>query len=123
MLNTYRAGVAALAATLTFMAGSASAETHNVLILEYAYFPAVTYVQPGDTLIFTNDSGIAHTVVAKDASWTTGEISQGSEKAVVVESSMQSTFLNADEETEVAEGGEISDPMKGNLDFSSPSID
>jgi len=111
MLNAYRKGAASLATALTFVAGVASAEEHSVIIFELAYFPAVIYVQPGDTIIFTNESGGEHIVTGNNEAWTTGPISSGTEAILVIEPDMQSTF-----------GGEAANAeyIEGNLNFNPP---
>ncbi|MFD2740876.1 hypothetical protein ACFSUD_14930 [Sulfitobacter aestuarii] len=68
-------GLAVLAVTATvFGAGAGFAADHEVLITEGAYFPSLTYAQPGDRLIFINSSDAAQTVTGAEESWSSGPI-------------------------------------------------
>ncbi len=111
MLEVFRKGTATLATALIFSAGIASAEDHSVIILDQAYFPAVIYVQPGDTVVFSNESGGEHTITAQNDAWTTGPIASGMAHQVLIETGMQSAF-----------GGLAVDAvyMEGSLDFNPP---
>lgn len=49
--------VSAMTFTLLALAGqSATAAEHEVLILRYGFYPETTYVQPGNTIKFVNES-------------------------------------------------------------------
>lgn len=111
MLDLYQKGAATLATTLILLVGAASAQEHSVIIFEQAYFPAVIYVQTGDTVTFTNESGGDHSITAKDDAWSTGTIPNGTNFSIVIEQDMKPTF-----------GGEVSNAVyiEGNLDFGSP---
>lgn len=87
--------VLAAVAALTFGTAARAAE-HNILILPDAYFPAITYIQPGDTVRFTNVSGLNQSIVAKNNDWTIGPIAPDAEATIVVPTGVQKTFYNAD---------------------------
>ena len=61
MLSSYRKSAGALALALSVCAASAMAENRNVLIVDGAYFPALSHVQPGDQVVFTNNATGSHT--------------------------------------------------------------
>lgn len=82
---------------LCLLAGPALSEVHTIVIMDFAYFPPITYVQAGDTINFTNESGIAHTVVSKDTSWGIGPIANGGIGSILVSAAMQSSYYSAGE--------------------------
>lgn len=49
--------IAASAACLTVFGTPSHAEQHEILILLTGYFPTITYLDPGDTIKFTNQTG------------------------------------------------------------------
>lgn len=146
MLKTYRAGAVALAALLGITASAAAAEQYEILMMENAFFPDVTYVQEGDIVTFVNMSGITRTVKAVDATWTTVQLQDGESFALAIEGTMHEAFqasLNGDnsatgEEIGNGDGGALTDDnivdgvdqsvatqseaelIFGNLDFSPP---
>ncbi len=74
MLISYRTGVCALAAALSFSAGAASADNVEVLINDGSYFPSVIYANKGDNIIFRNVSDAVHVINGPEESWTSGNI-------------------------------------------------
>lgn len=74
MLKSFIKSACALAAATTLWAGAAQADNHSVFIMDGAYFPSVIYARKGDNVIFTNQSGAAHTVTSADGSWTSESI-------------------------------------------------
>lgn len=74
MLISFRKGVCAVAAALTFVAGAAKADNVVVLIVDGSYFPSVIYATAGDNIIFRNQSEGPHTVNGPEGSWTSGAI-------------------------------------------------
>jgi plastocyanin len=85
----------ALAASVS-IATAAAATEHNVLILPDAYFPQVTYIEPGDTVKFTNVSGSNQSIVAKNNNWVLGPIAPDGQMTIVMDTGVQTTFYNAD---------------------------
>jgi LPXTG-motif cell wall-anchored protein len=79
-----RAGVAALVISLTGIGIAAAqaapadaATTRNVSIVGLSFSPRTLTVQPGDTVVWTNNSGLAHTVTADNGSFDSGSLSPG----------------------------------------------
>lgn len=93
MLNTLFMRAAATAVTLTFAAGPVSAENYRVLMMDYAFFPEISYVQDGDTITFVNMSGITRIIEAKNQSWATPEMADGAEATIPVYKGMQNAYV------------------------------
>lgn len=74
MLEKFRFGACALAASTTLWATAAQAQIHSVLIMDGSYFPSIIYVQTGDAVVFTNLSSDTHVVSGPEGSWTSGPI-------------------------------------------------
>jgi plastocyanin len=94
-----------LVATLATLAigTAATAAEHVILILPDAYFPQITYMEPGDTVKFVNASGTAQSIIAKNDSWTLGPIASEAEASMLIDIGVQKTFYNADLTTEDGE--------------------
>lgn len=85
-----------LAGALALGLGTAAqADEHVVVLTGFSYFPAITYVHPGDTVIFVNESGETQTVVAKDSGWTVGPLDNEAEGALVVDDDTELLFFAA----------------------------
>lgn len=96
---------------------AANAAEHVILILPDAYFPQITYVEPGDSVKFVNVSGAAQNIIAKNNSWTIGPIAVEGEVSMQVETGLQTTFYNAD----LTDGdGEYF--VQGNMSFSAAPL-
>ena len=95
MLNKFFMRAAVTAAALTCTTGSASAEEFRILMMDHAFFPEISYVQPGDTVIFANDSGEARDIIAEDGSWEILAVANGTEVQLKVEQGMQNRFVTA----------------------------
>jgi LPXTG-motif cell wall-anchored protein len=79
-----RAGVAAILVSLSSVAivvaanaPAGAAATHSVSIVGLSFSPRTLTVQAGDTVVWTNNSGLAHTVTADDSSFDSGTLSPG----------------------------------------------
>lgn len=94
----------------------AQAVEHTVLILPDAYFPRITYMAPGDTVRFVNETGETHEIIAKNGDWTL-EIDAEGEEIMVINTGVQKTFYDAASESE----GEYL--VEGKMSFSPPPID
>ncbi len=49
----------------------------QVSVLDYKFDPATVTVNAGDTVVWTNNGAVAHTVTASDGSWDSGNLSPG----------------------------------------------
>ncbi|KEJ88073.1 hypothetical protein [Sulfitobacter donghicola] len=94
MLSKFFMRAAITAAALTGTAGSASAEEYHVLMMEYAFFPEISYVQPGDTIVFENLSGSTRSVLADDASWLVADLADGSSAVLNVVEGMPNKYVS-----------------------------
>ncbi|MFC6639090.1 hypothetical protein GV827_08355 [Sulfitobacter sp. JBTF-M27] len=74
MLVKYCKGACAITAALTLMAGVAQADNQLVMIVDGGYFPAVTYAQPGDNIVFENKSAGDHVMRGPNDSWVSDPI-------------------------------------------------
>ncbi|MEX3316846.1 hypothetical protein [Sulfitobacter sp. PS-8MA] len=93
MLSKFRKGAAALAVVATaFSATNASAESRTIVIVEGDYFPALTHVQPGDELVFYNNTTVSHTVTGAGEVWTSGAIPAQGSFALTVNADTPETF-------------------------------
>jgi len=109
-----------LVATIATLASATAAHAaeHTILILPDAYFPAVTYVDPGDTIRFHNISGGEHNIIAKNNAWEIGPISHGGEHYMVMQQGVQNTFFDKD-----ATDGDGAFLTQGNISFSDAPLD
>lgn len=100
--------VLATAATLCAPTSALAAE-HTITILDFAYFPQVTYLATGDTVHFINASGLPHTVISANEDWEVGPIPTQGEASIVISEGMATTFFDkesADEDGNfTVEGG------------------
>lgn len=93
MLSKFILRAAVTATALTGTAGAASAEEFRVLMMDYAFFPETSYVQPGDTITFVNMSGITRVIKSKNGAWETAELIDGAEATVTVFDGMQTAYI------------------------------
>ncbi|MEL6618093.1 MAG: hypothetical protein AAFP16_04410 [Pseudomonadota bacterium] len=99
----------------------AQAVEHTVLILPDAYFPRITYLNPGDTVRFINETDATHEIVSKNGTWTL-EIATEGEEVMVIEQGVQKTFYDAESANVDDEGNEYF-AVEGKMSFSPPPID
>lgn len=98
----------ALTCALGLAATTAMAEEHEILLVEGGFFPEITYLTAGDTVLFTNVTDGPENVVAADASWSTLEIPSNGSQTIAVTAAMTLGFVfDADSET----------PKTGTLSF------
>lgn len=95
MLNKFFMRAAVTAAALTCTTGSASAEEFRILMMDHAFFPEISYVQPGDVVIFANNTGESRDIIAEDGSWEILAVANGTEAQLTVEQGMQNRFVTA----------------------------
>ena len=89
----------------------ASAEEHIVVILEAAYFPRNTTVEPGDVVRFVNESGREHEIFHVNGQWATAPIAEGEELLVTIDEGMTGPFY-----------GVTLQRIEGRLDLLRPSV-
>ncbi len=94
MLSKFFMRAAVTAAALTGTTGSASAEQYRILMMDYAFFPEISYVQPGDVVIFTNSTGETRNVAAADGSWAVADLVNGSEASLTIIDGMPNHFVS-----------------------------
>ena len=109
-----------LLATVATLASATAAQAaeHTILILPDAYFPAVTYVNDGDTVRFSNQSGSQHTIIAKNNSWELGPITNGATVSLQFNKGVQNTFYNKDSKD--SDGNYL---VTGTVSFSAAPLD
>ncbi len=117
MLSSFRKGAGVLAVVTTaFAATGALAEARNVLIVDGAYFPAITHVQPGDQLIFTNNAVAAHTIAGEGDSWNSGAIPVNGSYTLDISADMPVTFSGST----ASEGAAV---LEGAITFEAPPVE
>lgn len=94
MLSKFFLRAAVTAAALTCTTGSASAEEFRIMMMETAFFPDVSYVQPGDTVTFVNMSGTTRTIQALNNDWAIADMPDGAETAITVSQGWKSQYLS-----------------------------
>lgn len=110
--------IGAVLATLT-AATAVSAAEHEILILPDAYFPSILYLDDGDTVKFTNLTGVEHNIVSKHGSWAIGPIADQGSVTMLIEQGVQTTFYDADAVSE--EDGSFL--VEGRMSFADAPLD
>lgn len=109
MLNRMTGYAAACALAVSVLGQCATAsETHEVLIVDGAYFPNLIFAQDGDSILFVNSSSDIHEVKAVDDSWTSGVISVGDSYTLELSDQTQLLFTATDDTEDLA--GSTGDP-------------
>ncbi|MCX7567053.1 hypothetical protein OS189_11940 [Sulfitobacter sp. F26169L] len=119
MLSKFIMRAAISAAALSGTAGFASAEQYHVLMMDYAFFPEISYVEPGDIVVFENISGNTRTIAADDGSWVVQGLANGATATLTIEENMPNQYLSlvpGGPEDEVNEDGNVQ--VVGTLNFS-----
>ncbi|SFS66442.1 hypothetical protein SAMN04488040_1372 [Sulfitobacter marinus] len=115
MPTTFHKAAATFATVTLATSGSAVlAQTHDVMVLDQAFFPAVIYVDAGDTITFTNSSESSRTITAADKSWESEALSQGSSFSYVVDRSSSLVFTSS--------AGQGDGPYEGTISFDEPPL-
>jgi plastocyanin len=126
MLNSYRKGAFAVAAALSFAAGAAQAESHEILIVDGSYFPNTIYAHEGDSIIFLNESDNSHTINGPEGSWTSGEILADASFSLELTHETPTTFSGifaSTGDTSGTEGEVIYDDPTGEIIFEDAPIE
>lgn len=122
MPNIFRKGIPTLAA-FTFAIGvttcPVSAQNYgkdqNILILEEAFFPKVSYVKNGDKLTFINHAEQVRVVTGTNDAWTSGVLAKGATFVYVVNGSSPLEFTSIF-------GGEDGIIYQGTLSYDDPPL-
>jgi|GEM_PF-4839898 plastocyanin len=114
MLSKFILRAAVTAAALIWTTGSASAEQYRILMMEHAFFPDVSFVQPGDEVVFVNMSGETRDLAASDGSWVIAAMANGAEATLALTEGMPSDF------TGLAPSGDAANVVTGVMNFSEP---
>ncbi len=123
MLSKFFMRAAFSAAALAGTAGSASAEEYHILMMDYAFFPEISYVEVGDVIVFENISGGTRTVLGHDALWEIADIADGSSASLTIVENMPNKFLSnvpGGEGDEVDADGNVQ--VIGTLNFSGAPV-
>jgi len=110
MLNKFFLRAAVTAVALTCTAGSVSAEQYRIVLTDFAFFPEISYLLPGDEVTFENTSGAVRDIAAADGSWSVEALADGAEAMLVITEGMPNEF-----ETFVPGGAEDPVDENGNL--------
>lgn len=82
------------AMAISFLSTPVQAVEHVILIMQDDYFPAKSYVLPGDTLRFINQSDFNVNVISADGAWSTGSLNVEAEASVGVTQGMSKDFYH-----------------------------
>ena len=104
MLKNFTRGACAAVALLALTSLPAQADdgdgvngiNHVIEIVDGAYLPIISYVNPGDHLVFENGTDSAKVVSGPDDSWTSGPIAPGGRFLVQIGDDMPKTFSGED---------------------------
>lgn len=107
MPKIFCAGAVALAAFTSLTASAAAAEEYEILIMETAFFPEVTYVDVGDTVIFVNMSGESRMIKSENDEWFITAMAEGESATLAVTADTDTTFeaVQADVDSTDGSGG------------------
>lgn len=94
MLSKFFLRAAVTAAALTCSTGSASAENFDIMIAEFSFFPSISYVQPGDTITFINESGVERDIRSKNKQWSISDLADGASPTITVEEGWKNDYLS-----------------------------
>jgi plastocyanin len=97
------ASIAALAATGAIADGEEDDEIvdHTVMIMDFNFFPVVSYIDNGDRVEFINETDAPREIHARKAlnRWSTGVLQPGESFEMVVTSGSQLYFIDVADET------------------------
>ncbi|THH37118.1 hypothetical protein E4Z66_09300 [Aliishimia ponticola] len=114
------------------IASVAHSEEHRVVLTGFSYFPSVVYAQPGDSVIFINESGEEQTVVGRDTGWVVGPLGDQQEGQLTINEETELAFFAAyaaeedDDTDETSPNSEYGDydeaPIKAEITFDEPNL-
>ena len=125
---------AAAAFAFGLISAGAYAAEHEVTILDGAFFPEITYVQPGDTVVIENASETPRTVFGDTFHFVTPSLNTGDQFVLTVTEDMPTNYFGTSAtEGTVGEGGataeqeadtdEEGNVMHGMLSFDAPVLE
>jgi plastocyanin len=121
MLNKFILRAAFSAAALAGTATAASAEEYHVLMMDYAFFPEISYAVAGDVIVFENISGETRDVVANNDTWALAEIADGGSASLEITDGMPTKYYSmvpGGEGDTVDENGDVR--VVGTMNFNGP---
>jgi len=86
---------AACLAALAIPTQAVFATDHQIIFTGMAFFPAVTYAQPGDTIVIYNDDRSTNTFVGKDDTWVMGPVNADGMAAIGLDAATTLDFYVA----------------------------
>lgn len=129
---------AAAALALGLISGSAYATEHEVAIVAGAFYPEITYVQPGDTVVIYNADDVPRKVFGDTFHFVTPNLHTGEEYTLTVTEGMPNEYFGksfADDDSsesfgegatdaeQIADSDEDGKKMRGVLSFAPPPLD
>lgn len=118
-MTSIRTALAGAALAMALTSGAALAQEHTILVMQDAYFPDITHVDPGDIVMFVNTTETTQNIVALDEAWSVGPIPASGEMLLTITAGQETTYFNADSlNAEDATYG-----VSGFLSFEDPPID
>ena len=90
-----RTRLAVAACLLSLGATGLAAQDHTILIMPDAYFPDITHVDIGETILFVNTTSETQNIVAVDEAWSVGPIAPQGEVMFDVLEGHDTEYFNA----------------------------
>ncbi|WP_299024702.1 hypothetical protein [uncultured Sulfitobacter sp.] len=94
MLSKFILRATLTAAAFAGTASAASADELRVLMMDYAFFPETSYVQPGDVIVFENISGSERSVVSNNDTWSINDLADGATVALTITEGMPTKYFS-----------------------------
>lgn len=121
MLNKFFMRAAFTAAAFAGTGTTASADEYHVLMMDYAFFPEVSYVLPGDVIVFENLSGSTRNVNSNNDIWTIEDLADGASVSLTITEGMPVAYYSmvpGGEGDSVDENGDVR--VIGRMNFNGP---
>jgi len=94
MLNKFLMRAAVTAAAFAGTAGAVSAEEQHILMMDYAFFPELSYLQAGDVAVFENISGETRDVLSNNDTWGLLQIEAGASVTLEITENMPTKYYS-----------------------------
>ena len=106
------AGIIATLLATPAMADSPNTTRHEIAIVAGAFFPEVTFAQPGDRLVFVNLDEIPRQIYKAIPGFVSPRLSQNESWSVVISSKMQGDFFGrsqrlTSDQTQALDSGDL----------------